>query len=158
MFELSKQFRFDAAHTLERAIETDSSRRIHGHSYRAEVTIRGEADKACGMLMDLGLLARALEETRGALDHRFLDDIDDLGPATLENLCAWIWRRLAPAVPPLARVTVHRDSSGDTCNYSRPESRHARSCPGHPRLATSKEDVDARVRGHDDEYYRNNPR
>jgi 6-pyruvoyltetrahydropterin/6-carboxytetrahydropterin synthase len=43
MFELSKQFRFDAAHTLERSIDTESSRRIHGHSYRAEVTVRGKA-------------------------------------------------------------------------------------------------------------------
>ena len=120
MFELSKQFRFDAAHTLERAIETDSSRRIHGHSYRAEVTIRGEPDTTSGMVMDLGLFARALEETRAALDHRFLDDIDDLGPATMENLSAWIWRRLAPAVPALARVTVYRDSSGDTCVYYGP--------------------------------------
>jgi 6-pyruvoyltetrahydropterin/6-carboxytetrahydropterin synthase len=120
MFELSKQFRFDAAHTLERAIETESSRRIHGHSYRAEVTIRGEPDKTSGMLMDLGLLARALEETREALDHRFLDEVKDLGPATMENLSAWIWRRLAPSVPKLARVTVYRDSSGDTCVYYGP--------------------------------------
>jgi 6-pyruvoyltetrahydropterin/6-carboxytetrahydropterin synthase len=124
MFELSKQFRFDAAHTLERAIEIDSSRRIHGHSYRAEVTIRGEPDKTSGMLMDLGLFARALEGTREALDHRFLDEIADLGPATMENLCAWIWRRLAPAVPALARVTVYRDSSGDTCVYFGPAAQH----------------------------------
>ena len=41
MFEISKQFWFEAAHTLEREVETDSSRRIHGHSYRAEVMLRG---------------------------------------------------------------------------------------------------------------------
>ncbi|MFX8949750.1 6-carboxytetrahydropterin synthase, partial [Acinetobacter baumannii] len=44
MFELSKEFRFDAAHTLERVIDTESSRRIHGHSYRAEVVLRGHPD------------------------------------------------------------------------------------------------------------------
>jgi 6-pyruvoyltetrahydropterin/6-carboxytetrahydropterin synthase len=120
MFELSKQFRFDAAHTLERKIETEASRRIHGHSYRAEVTIRGTPDRASGMLMDLGLLERALEDARLALDHRFLDEIEDLGPATLENLSAWIWRHLAPAVPHLARVTIYRDSTGDTCAYTGP--------------------------------------
>ncbi len=76
------------------------------------------------MLMDLGLLARALDETREALDHRFLDDVDDLGPATMENLSAWIWRRLAPSVPALARVTVYRDSSGDTCVYYGPGKEH----------------------------------
>ena len=82
--------------------------------------IRGVPDKASGMLMDLGLLERALDDARNALDHRFLDEINDLGPATLENLCAWIWRRLTPAVPDLARVTVYRDSSGDTCTYHGP--------------------------------------
>jgi 6-pyruvoyltetrahydropterin/6-carboxytetrahydropterin synthase len=120
MFELSKQFRFDAAHTLARTIDAESSRRIHGHSYRAEVTIRGMPDAASGMLMDLGLLERALDATRLALDHRFLDDVPGLGPATLENLCAWIWRTLAPAVPKLGRVTVYRDSSGDACTYHGP--------------------------------------
>ncbi|UEM07110.1 6-carboxytetrahydropterin synthase (plasmid) [Skermanella rosea] len=117
MFELSKQFRFDAAHTLDRAIETESSRRIHGHSYRAEVVVRGVPDPVSGMLIDLGLLERSLDDTRDALDHRLLDEVDELGPATMENLSAWIWRRLAPSVTGLARVTVYRDSSGDACTY-----------------------------------------
>lgn len=45
MFELSKQFRSDVAHTLNRLIQNESSRRIHGHSYRAEVTVRGRHDQ-----------------------------------------------------------------------------------------------------------------
>lgn len=119
-FELSKQFRFEAAHTLRRAVDAEPSRRIHGHSYRAEVVLAGEADPATGMVIDLGLVERALADAREALDHRFLDEVADLGPATLENLSAWIWRRLAPGCPGLARVTVHRDSSGDACTYRGP--------------------------------------
>ncbi|HVI98288.1 MAG TPA: 6-carboxytetrahydropterin synthase [Sphingomonas sp.] len=117
MFELSKQFRFDAAHTLERSIDTESSRRIHGHSYRAEVTVRGRPDPATGMIVDLGLLEWSMEDARNALDHRFLDEINDLGPATMENLCRWIWDRLRPNISNLSRVSVHRDSSGETCSY-----------------------------------------
>jgi 6-pyruvoyltetrahydropterin/6-carboxytetrahydropterin synthase len=117
MFELSKQFRFDAAHTLERSIETESSRRIHGHSYRAEVTVRGRPDPATGMIIDLGLLQRAMEDARDALDHRFLDEINDLGPATMENLSRWIWNRLKPSISNLNKIAVHRDSSGETCVY-----------------------------------------
>lgn len=117
MFELSKQFRFDAAHTLERSIDTESSRRIHGHSYRAEVTVRGRPDPVTGMIVDLGLLERSMEDARDALDHRFLDEINDLGPATMENLSRWIWDRLHPVVHNLHRVSVHRDSSGETCSY-----------------------------------------
>jgi 6-pyruvoyltetrahydropterin/6-carboxytetrahydropterin synthase len=118
MYELSKQFRFDAAHTLTRVIDTESSLRIHGHSYRAEVTLRGKPDVATGMIIDLGLLERALEDAREALDHHFLDQINDLGPATMENLSAWIWRRISPAIgDQLAKVSVFRDSSGDACTF-----------------------------------------
>jgi 6-pyruvoyltetrahydropterin/6-carboxytetrahydropterin synthase len=117
MFELSKQFRFEAAHTLERTIDAEGSRRIHGHSYRAEVVIRGQADPETGMVVDLGLFERALEAARLGLDHHFLDDVPGLGPATMENLSVWIWRKVEGTCGPLARVTVYRDSTGDTCSY-----------------------------------------
>lgn len=122
MYELGKQFVFDAAHTLDRQIETESSRRIHGHTYLAEVTIRGDADPESGMVMDVGLLHRQLEEVRDALDHRFLDEIPDLGPATMENLCVWIWRRLEASCPALYRVSISRASNQDRCTYFGPQS------------------------------------
>jgi 6-pyruvoyltetrahydropterin/6-carboxytetrahydropterin synthase len=121
MFELSKQFRFEAAHTLERAIGTEGSRRVHGHSYRAEVAVRGVPDRASGMIVDLGLLDRSLQTVRDGLDHHFLDDVQGLGPATLENLAVWIWRALtANGVTP-SRVLVARDSSGESCLYTGPD-------------------------------------
>ena len=117
MFELSKQFRFEAAHTLERTIDAAGSRRIHGHSYRAEVVIRGEADPKSGMVLDLGLFERALMTVRDGLDHHFLDEVEGLGPATMENLAVWIWRRVSGTCGRLVRVTVFRDSTGDACSY-----------------------------------------
>ena len=118
MYELSKEFRFDAAHTLNRAIETESSRRIHGHTYHAEVTLAGTPDPASGMLVDLGYVRQAIDTLRAELDHHFLDEIPEIGPATLENLCAFIARRLTPALPALTRVSVERRASGDRCTLS----------------------------------------
>jgi len=58
---------------------------------------------------------------RDGLDHHFLDDINGLGPATLENLSAYIWRALtANGVTP-SRVVVARDASGDSCLYTGPD-------------------------------------
>ena len=119
--ELSQRFYFEAAHTLRRALEKDSglresSLRIHGHTYHAEVMLRGEPSPDTGMLVDLAVLRAALVDVRDALDHRFLDEVADLGPATLENLCQFIWRGLAPQLPQLARVTVERQASGDKCS------------------------------------------
>lgn len=122
MFELTKGFRFEAAHTLaSRAVDAEPSRRIHGHSYRAEVVVRGAPDPATGMIIDLGVFERALAGVRDGLDHRFLDEVAGLGPATLENLTVWIWRGLAPVCAGLARVTVHRDSNEESCSYFGPE-------------------------------------
>ena len=118
MIELTKRFYFESAHTLIRVIDAEPSRRIHGHTYHAEVTLRGEPDPQSGMLLDLGILERVLAEVRDQLDHHFLDEIADLGPATMENLAMWIWRKVQPKVPNLARVCVYREASGDTCCYA----------------------------------------
>ncbi len=114
-YEISQKFFFDAAHTLRREMEAEGSRRVHGHTYHAEVTVAGLPDAATGMVVDLGLVRRAIEQLRPQLDHHMLDDIAGLGPATLENLCAFICRELLPALPALAIVRVWRDGMGDGC-------------------------------------------
>lgn len=113
--ELSQRFYFEAAHTLRRAIETEGSLRIHGHTYEAEVTVAGVPDAQSGMLVDLGYLRREVARVREMLDHRFLDEVKDLGPATLENLCAFIRKQLKPSLPQLSAVMVERKASGDRC-------------------------------------------
>jgi 6-pyruvoyltetrahydropterin/6-carboxytetrahydropterin synthase len=117
-YQISQKFYFDAAHTLRREVEADSSLRIHGHTYNAEVALSGQPDPLTGMVLDLGLVRQAIEQLRLQLDHHMLDDIAGLGPATLENLCAFIWRALAPNLPGLAMVRVWRESIGDSCVLS----------------------------------------
>ncbi len=114
-YELSQRFYFEAAHTLRRKIETEGSLRIHGHTYEAEITVSGYADPKTGMLVDLGELRQQVARVKEMLDHRFLDDIEQLGPATLENLCGFIRKQLKPALPQLSSVTVERKASGDRC-------------------------------------------
>jgi 6-pyruvoyltetrahydropterin/6-carboxytetrahydropterin synthase len=41
-----------------------------------------------------------------------------LSVPTLERLSAWIYARLKPALPELAKVTVRRDSLGEACTYT----------------------------------------
>ena len=110
MYELSQRFRFEAAHTLEREVETESSRRIHGHTYHAEVTLRGVPDPATGMVMDLGLLRRALEGVQQRLDHHLLNEVEGLDRPTLEGLCAFIAAQLKGPLPMLASVRLWRAS------------------------------------------------
>lgn len=114
-YELTQEFYFEAAHTLVRPIETESSSRVHGHTYHAEVTISGIPDRDTGMLIDLGHFRNLLSAMKEKLDHRLLDEIPELGAPTLEQLCAFIARSLSSELPNLSKVTVARRTSGDRC-------------------------------------------
>ena len=117
-FSVSQKFFFDAAHTLRREIETEGSLRVHGHTYYAEVTVSGQPAPHNGMVVDLGLVRLQIDKLRPQLDHHLLDEVPGLGPATLENLCSFIWRSLEPALPGLSQVRVWRDSIGDGCTLT----------------------------------------
>lgn len=115
LFTVSQRFFFDAAHTLNREIEIEGSRRIHGHTYHAEVWLAGPRDPQTGMVIDLGHLRQRLGEVRERLDHHMLDEVPDLGAPTLENLCLFIANALPDLGPQLTRVRVWRDAVGDAC-------------------------------------------
>ncbi len=117
IFDLSQRFYFEAAHTLNRSYETEGSLRIHGHTYEAEVTISGSPDMTSGMIVDLTLLRMEIERVRLMLDHRFLDEVKELGPATLENLTFFIHNQMKSNFPNLSQVIVERRLSGDKCTY-----------------------------------------
>lgn len=125
--EIAQRFFFEAAHTLDRQeaapAEAPGSRRIHGHTYQAEVTVTGEADPRTGMVIDLAVLRAAIARVRDALDHRLLDEVPGLGPATLENLCRFIAAAMDALDPPVASVRVWREASGDSCCYRVPPRR-----------------------------------
>ena len=115
VFELSQRFYFEAAHTLHRSNETEGSLRIHGHTYEAEVTVSGSSDPVTGMIVDLALLRKEIERVRSMLDHRLLDEVNELGPATLENLTVFIRNQMKITFPNLTSVMVERRASGDRC-------------------------------------------
>lgn len=128
MFELSQSFIFESAHTLTRIVpvqEYAASKRIHGHTYTATVTIQGSRNSS-GMVqvrkpgkriewqvVDLFYLREEIEKVRTLLDHQFLDDVPELGAATLENICVFIADRIRF---PVHSVTVSR-VAGDSCRY-----------------------------------------
>ena len=117
-FELSQRFYFEAAHTLRREIESESSRRVHGHTYEAEVTVRGQPDPTTGMVIDLAILRQHIQAVRDLLDHQFLDEVEGLGSPTLENLCAFILEKLGHEVECICAVSVWRQASGDRCTVA----------------------------------------
>ncbi|HEY4112793.1 MAG TPA: 6-carboxytetrahydropterin synthase [Rhizomicrobium sp.] len=113
MIELTQEFGFDAAHYL--GAGAPENRRLHGHSFYVEVTLRGEPDPATGFLRDLGEVKAVLDGLRDELDHQLLNDIEGLNNPTLENLAQFIYRRAKAKLPEVARVKIRRPSYGQSC-------------------------------------------
>jgi 6-pyruvoyltetrahydropterin/6-carboxytetrahydropterin synthase len=115
MIEITQEFTFDAAHRLDAG--APENRRIHGHSFYAEVTLRGKPDAATGMLREFGSVKAVLGKIAEDLDHRLLNDIPDLGTPTLENITRWIFTRARAQIPEVVRVRIRRPSHGESCMY-----------------------------------------
>jgi len=89
---VKKEFTFDAAHYLEKY--HGKCERLHGHTYRLAVTVKGEPDSE-GMVMDfLELKAIVKEKVLSALDHSCLNDM--VPQPTTENMVLWIKEKLEP--------------------------------------------------------------
>lgn len=115
--EVFKEFRFEAAHRLPTAPEGHKCGRLHGHSYRVEVHVRGPVDPDAGWVMDFADIAHAFKPLRDRLDHYYLNEIEGLENPTSENLARWIWDRLHPGLPELSKVVV-RETCTSGCIYT----------------------------------------
>ena len=119
--ELYQEFSFDAAHRIPGAAE-DEHRKLHGHSFTARIVLRGEIDAGTGFLTDLAAVEACCRRLRRELDHRYLNEIAGLENPSLERIAQWLWQRLKPQLPQLARVEVCRPSQGHGCVYEGPAS------------------------------------
>jgi 6-pyruvoyltetrahydropterin/6-carboxytetrahydropterin synthase len=104
--ELRKTFQFEAAHLLPNLPESHKCRRLHGHSFRAEIVVEGPCDPKLGWVMDYADISDAFKPLWEQLDHRYLNEIPGLANPTSENVAVWIWERLKPVLPQLTEVVV----------------------------------------------------
>ncbi len=111
--EISRDFRFEAAHRLPNVPPDHKCFQMHGHSFRVTVVVEGELDPKLGWICDFAELARAWEPFHRALDHKVLNDVPGLENPTSELLAHYVAQRFDPPGGRLARVTVH-----ETCTSS----------------------------------------
>lgn len=97
---ITKIFRFEAAHDLPG--HRGKCARLHGHSYRLEVTLRGPirdvpGQSDHGMVMDFEDLSRVVRSSiLERLDHFTLNEATGIH-TTAENLVHWMWDVLVAA-------------------------------------------------------------
>jgi 6-pyruvoyltetrahydropterin/6-carboxytetrahydropterin synthase len=114
--EIIKSFRFEAAHYLPKLPETHKCRRMHGHSFKFDVHVEGPLDPELGWVMDFGDISRLVKPLVEELDHYLLNEIPGLENPTSEVIAVWIWNRLKPELPGLARIVVYETCTA-RCEY-----------------------------------------
>lgn len=129
MYEQSYSFSFEAAHEMAAAPAADEApagaahpyARLHGHSFVATVFLKTKTLEGDVWVADFAAVKRACAEVAARLDHHLLNDMEDLGPPSLERLSAWIFRQLKPGLPALFRVEVARPTLRERAAYSADE-------------------------------------
>jgi len=118
VFEVTKAAHFDAAHHFPHGPEGSPHRRVHGHSFRVEASVRGTPGGDMGFVVDLTKLEVSLKAAAEQLDHGLLNEHPGLETPSLEAICAWFADRLAPEFPGLSKITVLRPTIGERCELT----------------------------------------
>lgn len=115
MYEVGVNAQFEAAHRL--VGDFGPATRMHGHTYRLEVAVRGAKLRPDGTLFDITRLQAAVGEIVADLHYRDLGDVAGLSGinTTAEHVAGYCWRRLAAALSALGlaqlRVVVWENPS-----------------------------------------------
>lgn len=111
--ELSKTFQIEAAHRLPHVPEGHKCGRIHGHSFKIKLSIRGPIDPHFGWIVDYAEVKQAFKPLYDMLDHNYLNEIPGLENPTSENLAIWISQRFK-----LGGAKLHAVEISETCTSS----------------------------------------
>jgi 6-pyruvoyltetrahydropterin/6-carboxytetrahydropterin synthase len=117
--DVFRVFQIEAAHWLPNVPDGHKCARMHGHSFKIEVHVRGEVGEHSGWVMDFAELKQVFQPLFEQLDHRCLNDIEGLENPTSENLARWVWHRLNPELPGLCKV-VAQETCTAGCIYEGP--------------------------------------
>ncbi|MGE3974260.1 MAG: 6-carboxytetrahydropterin synthase QueD [Bdellovibrionales bacterium] len=115
MFELRKSFTFEAAHELPKMPVGHKCARLHGHSFRVTVIVRGELN-AQGLVIDYGDIKDITKPIVDELDHTYLNEIQGLDNPSSEVLARWFYDRLKPKLSSLHQIQISETCTSE-CTY-----------------------------------------
>ena len=95
MYELKITSQFAAAHQLRALV--GGCENLHGHNWKVEVTVMGNALGDDGLLMDFRVIKEHTKEILDDLDHKFLNEIGafkSMEPSS-ENIAHHIFKTLS---------------------------------------------------------------
>ena len=114
MWSVSKEFKFDAAHSLPFLPKEHKCHHIHGHTYCVRIHCCGDLIPDKSWVVDYADIKPAVQPLVDKLDHKNINDVLMI-PTTAENLAFWFWDNLRNIIP-VSQVDVH-ETTGTCCTY-----------------------------------------
>lgn len=104
--KIFKSFTFDSAHFLPNVPDGHKCKHIHGHTYELTVYFEGPLDPVLNWVIDFGDIKKIVKPIVDQLDHKLINDIPGLENPTCEAIAKWIWDKVKPNLPSLARIKL----------------------------------------------------
>lgn len=95
---VGKSYTFAAAHYIPTLHDGHKCRAVHGHTYRAEVSLSGEMSPT-GILIDFAELDLIVNPIIGEIDHTLLNGFRPLDVPTVEVIANYLFHRIEPEIP-----------------------------------------------------------
>src|SRR4029077_8265504 len=86
---LIHEFKFEAAHRLPKVPPGHKCARLHGHSFKVELSVSGPVNPETGWFLDFGELYDLWRPLHDVLDHNYLNEVAGLENPTSEVLAKW---------------------------------------------------------------------
>lgn len=120
-FELSKEFRFEAAHKLDH--HDGKCARLHGHSWVGRVFVKGDCLETegpkRGMLIDYSDIKKEVNKLVDEyLDHHYLNETLELymSDPTSENVAKFVYDKLSEKLP-VSKVEIEETCTSKCVYY-----------------------------------------
>lgn len=117
MWTVSKEFYFEAAHSLPNLPKGHKCRRVHGHSYKLVVICAGELHADNSWVVDYAEIKSITQPFVDLLDHQNMNDVLKIH-TTAENIAFWFYMKLRGKLP-IESIQIWETPT--TCCTYRPE-------------------------------------
>ena len=116
MHEITTETTFDAAHALRNY--EGPCENLHGHTFRVQLSIKGEKLNDIGFLADFKILKKILEDAAGEYDHKYLNDLEPftkINPSS-ENIAKVFYGKIKQKLPQISKIVVW-ESQNSSAGY-----------------------------------------
>jgi 6-pyruvoyltetrahydropterin/6-carboxytetrahydropterin synthase len=105
-YRIWKDFTFDSAVQLRHASASGALGRLHGHTFLLRLHLRAPLDSIMGWAIDFGDVKTIFDPVFQRVDHRSLNEMNELQDADTGSIARWIHRETRLQLPQLSRVDL----------------------------------------------------